>query len=270
MPSADGDLPMLRLLGGLAFGTSARKEELVRSWRDDARTEALYAGHARQRRTDYDADFVAALLVGTANTGVTLVAPVKKLGKGGAPGMQLVAAGEAERRAAERAVVDNMKEADSMLIHGVRLIAEKLGPRAVIFHTDLRNAYNEAWRCTIIQRHIDCSPLHLVISTLMASLSMDSFMLMDDQSAPVRSEDNVQQGAPLLATTSFCIAIHPKVHECDSTLEASVGLDMHFDKMHAHSAATEAERRVTPADIEWPGLDGHGIPVLNVPLGSPG
>eukprot|EP00873_Tetraselmis_striata_P011404 jgi/Tetstr1/431668/TSEL_021197.t1 len=74
MPSADGDLPMLRLLGGgLAFGTSAHKEELVRSWRDDARTEALYyAGHARQRRTDYDADFVAALLVGTTDTGVTL------------------------------------------------------------------------------------------------------------------------------------------------------------------------------------------------------
>eukprot|EP00873_Tetraselmis_striata_P008542 jgi/Tetstr1/428806/TSEL_018793.t1 len=98
--------------------------------------------------------------------------------------------GEAERRAAERAVVDNMKEAyvsvlapsqlgvgisagDSMLIHGVRLIAENLGPRAVIVHTDLRNAYNEAWRRTIIQRHIDCSPLHHVIPALVASLSTD-------------------------------------------------------------------------------------------------
>eukprot|EP00873_Tetraselmis_striata_P017564 jgi/Tetstr1/437828/TSEL_026468.t1 len=98
-----------------------------------------------------------------------LVAPVKKLGEGRAPDVRLVAVREAERRAAERAVVDNMKEAyvsvlapsqlgvgipagESMLIHGVRLIAKKLGPRAVIVHTDLRNAYNEEWRRTIIQR----------------------------------------------------------------------------------------------------------------------
>eukprot|EP00873_Tetraselmis_striata_P004281 jgi/Tetstr1/424545/TSEL_015072.t1 len=87
-----------------------------------------------------------------------LVAPVKKLGEGRAPDVRPVAVGEAERLAAEQAVVDNMKEAyvsvlapsqlgvgipagDSMLIHGVRLIAEKLGPRVVIVHTDLRNAY---------------------------------------------------------------------------------------------------------------------------------
>eukprot|EP00873_Tetraselmis_striata_P019377 jgi/Tetstr1/439641/TSEL_028062.t1 len=160
---------------------------------------------------------------------------------------------------------------DSVLIHGVRLIAEKLGPRAVIVHTDLRNAYNEAWRRAIIQRHIDCSPLH--------------------------------PGAPL-ATTSFCVAIHPEVQQCDTTLEvndgaarfnaddgflvglpehvwpalhafrtsikASVGLEVRFDKMQAYSADMEAARREAPADIEWPELDGHhGIAVLNVPLGSP-
>eukprot|EP00873_Tetraselmis_striata_P016257 jgi/Tetstr1/436521/TSEL_025347.t1 len=104
----------------------------------------------------------------------------------------VAAVGEAERRAAEWAVVDNMKEAyvsvlaasisarrwhisagDSMLIHGVRLIAEKLG--AVIVHTDLRNAYNEAWRRTIIQRHIDCSPLHPVIHALLASRTEEAF-----------------------------------------------------------------------------------------------
>eukprot|EP00873_Tetraselmis_striata_P008775 jgi/Tetstr1/429039/TSEL_019004.t1 len=47
-----------------------RMTELMRSW-DDARTEALYAGHARQRRTDVD--LFAALLVGTADTVVALV-----------------------------------------------------------------------------------------------------------------------------------------------------------------------------------------------------
>eukprot|EP00873_Tetraselmis_striata_P005252 jgi/Tetstr1/425516/TSEL_001527.t1 len=188
-------------------------------------------------------------------------------------------------------------------IHGVRLIAEKLGPRAVIVHTDLRNAYNEAWRRTIIQRHIDCSPLHPVIPALLASLSTDSYLVVDDRSAPLRSEDGVQQGAPL-ATTSFCVAIHPEVQQCDTTLEvndgaarfnaddgflvglpehvwpalhafrtsikASVGLEVRFDKMQAYIADMEAARREAPADIEWPELDGHhGIAVLNVPLGSP-
>eukprot|EP00873_Tetraselmis_striata_P027724 jgi/Tetstr1/447988/TSEL_035292.t1 len=381
-----------------------RMTELVRSW-DDARTEAFYAGHARQRRTD--ADLFAALLVGTADTVVALVedgelsraagrlsskgmgdlsdpailaqlrdkhpsrshpipdaaydipvdeaaltvdmrvpyqqlkqhvaagpsgmrneylrclvgeyapasgpaavramsevasmylqgrlpgwfnrlfasarlvAPVKKLGEGRAPDVRPVAVGEAERRAAERAVVDNMKEAyvsvlapsqlgvgipagDSVLIHGVRLIAEKLGP---------------------------------------PSLSTDSHLVVDDRSAPLRSEDGVQQGAPL-ATTSFCVAIHPEVQQCDTTLEvndgaarfnaddgilvglpehvwpalhafrtsikASVGLEVRSDKMQAYSADMEAARREAPAEIEWPKLDGHhGIAVLNVPLGSP-
>eukprot|EP00873_Tetraselmis_striata_P034269 jgi/Tetstr1/454533/TSEL_041430.t1 len=47
-----------------------RMTELMRSW-DDARSEALYAGHARQRRTDVD--LFAALLVGTADTVVALL-----------------------------------------------------------------------------------------------------------------------------------------------------------------------------------------------------
>eukprot|EP00873_Tetraselmis_striata_P035298 jgi/Tetstr1/455562/TSEL_042381.t1 len=442
-PSRGGRRRLQALAWRFRAFAERRMTELVRSW-DDARTDAFYAGHARQRRTD--ADLFAALLVGTADTVVALVedgelsraagrlsskgmgdlsdpailaqlrdkhpsrshpipdaayaipvdeaaltvdmrvpyqqlkqhvaagpsgmrneylrclvgeyapasgpaavramsevasmylqgrlpgwfnrlfasarlvAPVKKLGEGRAPDVRPVAVGEAERRAAERAVVDNMKEAyvsvlapsqlgvgipagDSVLIHGVRLIAEKLGPRAAIVHTDLRNAYNEAWRRTIIQRHIDCSPLHPVIPALLASLSTDSYLVVDDRSAPLRSEDGVQQGAPL-ATTSFCVAIHPEVQQCDTTLEvndgaarfnaddgilvglpehvwpalhafrtsikASVGLEVRFDKMQAYSADMEAARREAPADIEWPELDGHhGIAVLNVPLGSP-
>eukprot|EP00873_Tetraselmis_striata_P002885 jgi/Tetstr1/423149/TSEL_013917.t1 len=208
-----------------------------------------------------------------------LVAPVKKLGEGRAPDVRHVAVGEAKRRKAERAVVDNMKEAyvsvlapsqlgvgnsagASMLIHGIRLIAEKLGPRA--------------------------------------PPSTDSYLVVDDRSAPLRSEDGVQQGAPL-ATTSFCVAIHPEVQQCDSTLEitdgaarfnaddgfmvglpehvwpalhafrtsikASVGLEVRFDKMQAYNADMEAARREAPADIELNGH--HGIAVLNVPLGSP-
>eukprot|EP00873_Tetraselmis_striata_P027737 jgi/Tetstr1/448001/TSEL_035303.t1 len=429
-PSRGGRRRLQALAWRFRAFAERRMTELVRSW-DDARTEAFYAGHARQRRTD--ADLFAALLVGTADTVVALVedgelsraagrlsskgmgdlsdlailaqlrdkhpsrshpipdaaydipvdeaaltldmrvpyqqlklhvaagpsgmrneylrclvgeyapasgpaavramsevasmylqgrlpgwfnrifasarlvAPVKKLGEGRAPDVRPVAVGEAERRAAERAVVDNMKEAyvsvlapsqlgvgipagDSVLIHGVRLIAEKLGPRAVIVYTDLRNAYNEAWRRTIIQRHIDCSPLHPVIPALLAFLSTDSYLVVDDRSAPLRSEDGVQQGAPL-ATTFFCVAIHPEVQQCDTTLEindgaarfnaddgflvglpehvwpalhafrtsikASVGLEVRFDKMQAYNADMEGARRDAPADIKWPELDGH-------------
>eukprot|EP00873_Tetraselmis_striata_P041730 jgi/Tetstr1/461994/TSEL_007066.t1 len=273
-----------------------RVTELVRSW-DDACTEAFYAGHARQRRTD--TDLFAALLVGTTDTVVALlrdkhpsrshpipdaaydipvdeaaltvdmrvpyqqlkqhvaagpsgmrnelVAPVKKLGEGRAPDVWHVAVGEAERRAAERAVVvDDMKE-----------------------------AYMSPWRRTIIQRHIDCSPLHPVILALLSSLSTDSYLVVDDPSAPLRSEDGVQQGAPL-DTTSFCVAIHPEVQQCDSTLEVNdgaarfnaddgflVGLPEHvWPALHAFRTSIKAS-----VGLE---LDGHhGIAVLNVPLGSP-
>eukprot|EP00873_Tetraselmis_striata_P029894 jgi/Tetstr1/450158/TSEL_037200.t1 len=118
----------------------------------------------------------------------------------------------------------------------------------------------------------------------------DSFLLVDDRSVPLRSEDGVQQGGPL-ATASFCVAIHPEVQDCDSTLEvtdgsarfnaddgylvglpehvspalhafrtsikASVTLEVRFDKMHAYIADMEAARREAPADIRWPMLDGH-------------
>eukprot|EP00873_Tetraselmis_striata_P010294 jgi/Tetstr1/430558/TSEL_020356.t1 len=87
--------------------------------------------------------------------------------------------------------------------------------------------------------------------------------------------DGVQQGAPL-ATTSFCVAIHPDVQQCDTTLEvndgaarfnaddgflvglpehvwpalhafrtsikASVGLEVRFDKMQAYNADMERGR----------------------------
>eukprot|EP00873_Tetraselmis_striata_P003688 jgi/Tetstr1/423952/TSEL_014563.t1 len=276
--TVDMRVPYQQLKQHVAAGPSGMRNEYLRCLVGEY---ALASGPAAVRAMSEGASmYLQGRLPGWFNrlfAFASLVAPVKKLGEGRAPDVRPVAVGEAERRAAERAVVDNMKEAyvsvlapsqlgvgipagDSVLIHDVRLIAEKLGPRAVIVHTDLRNAYNEAWRRTIIQRHIDCSPLHPVIPALLASLSTDSYMVVDDRSAPLRSEDGVQQGAPL-ATTSFCVAIHP---------EASVGLEVRFDKMQAYIADMEAARREAPADIEWPELDGHhGIAVLNVPLGSP-
>eukprot|EP00873_Tetraselmis_striata_P016569 jgi/Tetstr1/436833/TSEL_025611.t1 len=71
----------------------------------------------------------------------------------------------------------------------------------------------------------------------------------------LRSEDaGVRKGAPL-ATISLFVANHPEVEECDNTPEVTGGLSW----------------RKAPVDIEWHELNGHhGIPVLNVPLGSPG
>eukprot|EP00873_Tetraselmis_striata_P043380 jgi/Tetstr1/463644/TSEL_008505.t1 len=61
----------------------------------------------------------------------------------------------------------------------------------------------------------------------------------------------------------------PALHAFRTSIKASVGLEVRFDKMQAYSADKEAARREAPADIEWPELDGHhGIAVLNVPLGS--
>eukprot|EP00873_Tetraselmis_striata_P045141 jgi/Tetstr1/465405/TSEL_010089.t1 len=64
--------------------------------------------------------------------------------------------------------------------------------------------------------------------------------------------------------------VWPALHAFRTSIKASVGLEVLFHKMHAYNADTEATRREAPADIEWPELDGHhGIPVLNLPLGSP-
>eukprot|EP00873_Tetraselmis_striata_P036720 jgi/Tetstr1/456984/TSEL_043649.t1 len=64
--------------------------------------------------------------------------------------------------------------------------------------------------------------------------------------------------------------VWPALHSFHTSIKASVGLEVRFDKMHAYNADMEAARREAPADIEWPEQDGHhGIPVLNVPLGFP-
>eukprot|EP00873_Tetraselmis_striata_P035139 jgi/Tetstr1/455403/TSEL_042235.t1 len=261
-----------------------RMIELVRSW-DDARTEARHAGHARQRRTDA---YLLAARAARRHRGhrgaaavramsevasmylqgrlprwfnrifafARLVAPVKKLGEGGAPDVWHVAVGEAKRRAAERAVVDNVKEAyvsvlapsqlgvgisagDSMLIHGVRLIAEKLGPRAGI-------GVPLATTCFCVAIHPEVRQCDITFE-------------VRDEAARFKADDGCLVGLPW----------PPALHAFRTSIKASVGLEVRFDKMHACNADIEAARREAPADIEWPELKGHhGIPVLNMPLGS--
>eukprot|EP00873_Tetraselmis_striata_P042149 jgi/Tetstr1/462413/TSEL_007419.t1 len=162
-----------------------------------------------------------------------LVAHVKKLGEGGGPDVRHVAVGEAERRAAERAVVDNMNKAyvsvlapsqlrvgisarDFVLIHGVHLIAEKLGPR-------VRRHVGGHKRGGALQRR--------------------------------RWIFGGPAGARLAGSSRLPHA----------SIKASVGLEVRFDKMQAYIADMEAARHEALSDIEW----AHVNPVLNETLGSP-
>eukprot|EP00873_Tetraselmis_striata_P005867 jgi/Tetstr1/426131/TSEL_016459.t1 len=112
-----------------------------------------------------------------------LVAPVKKLGEGEAPDMRHVAVGEAERRSAERAEVDGMKEE---VTYGA---------------------------------------------------------------ARFNAEDGFLVGLPEHVWWAL--------HAFRTSIKASVGLEVRFDKMHAYNADMEAAQREAPVDIEWPELDGH-------------
>eukprot|EP00873_Tetraselmis_striata_P019468 jgi/Tetstr1/439732/TSEL_028151.t1 len=239
--------------------------ELVRSW-DDARTEAFYAGHARQRRTD--ADLFAALLGGTADTVVAL--QLKQHVAAGTSGMRneylrclvgeyalasgpaavyaisevtpmYLQVGEAERRAAERAVVDNMKEAYVSV-----LAPSQLGVGISAGDSMLSIASGSSPR----------SLAHV------PSLFTPTTLEVTDGAARFNADDGFLVGIPE--------HVWPALHAFRTSIKASVGLEVRFDKMQAYIADMEAARREAPADIEWPELDGHhGIAVLSVPLGSP-
>eukprot|EP00873_Tetraselmis_striata_P017269 jgi/Tetstr1/437533/TSEL_026205.t1 len=162
-----------------------------------------------------------------------LVAHVKKLGEGGGPDVRHVAVGEAERRAAERAVVDNMNKAyvsvlapsqlrvgisarDFVLIHGVHLIAEKLGPR--------------------VRRHVGGHKRG-------GALQRRRWIFGGPAGARLAGPSRLPH----------------------ASIKASVGLEVRFDKMQAYIADMEAARHEALSDIEW----AHGNPVLNETLGSP-
>eukprot|EP00873_Tetraselmis_striata_P001515 jgi/Tetstr1/421779/TSEL_012682.t1 len=90
----------------------------------------------------------------------------------------------------------------------------------------------------------------------------DNTLEVTDGAARFNADDGFLVGLPE--------HVRPALHAFRTSIKASVGLEVRFDKMHAYNADMEAARREAPAVIEWPELDGHhGIPVLNVPIGSP-
>eukprot|EP00873_Tetraselmis_striata_P005750 jgi/Tetstr1/426014/TSEL_016361.t1 len=115
--------------------------------------------------------------------------------------------------------------------------------------------------CMRLSLHSDVDMVHMP-----AEMSMET----------ARGIYRLPRSGALLATTSFCVAIHPEVPQCDNTLKvtdgaasfnadngyltglpehvwraprairtsikASVGREARFDKMHAYNADMEAAR----------------------------
>eukprot|EP00873_Tetraselmis_striata_P019020 jgi/Tetstr1/439284/TSEL_027725.t1 len=96
----------------------------------------------------------------------------------------------------------------------------------------------------------------------MLRLLCDSTLEVTDGPARFNANDGYLVGLPE--------HVQPALHAFRTSIKASVGLEVRSDKMLAYIAYMEAALHETPADTEWPELDGHrGTPVLNVPLGSP-
>ena len=237
------------------------------------------------------------------------------------PDARPVAIGEADRRVFGRVVMKvlapayrevlhpqqlavGVKAGDTILIHGVRLLMEQLGDRAVVVHTDLKNAYNEEWRESIFSTLMRRPALRAAVQPFRAAMSTDAFLVVGGRPGLVTSSEGVQQGDPL-STGAFCLPIHEYVRRADEALRArggacrffaddgylvglpedvwpalarltedllqQTGLEMQVSKVEAYSADLQAAQAGAPAGIRWPELDGHhGMTVLNVPVcGSP-
>eukprot|EP00973_Karenia_brevis_P042117 5830296-Karenia_brevis.AAC.1 len=112
----------------------------------------------------------------------------------------------------------------TLLVFGMRSMME-LHPEWVIVRLDLRNAYNEIKRASVLQRLLDSPNLQCLAPLFHATHSVSSpiFLAADGlHRAAFDSEEGVQQGdGP--ASASFCAGIHPEVKALDSELAAHGG-----------------------------------------------
>ena len=194
-------------------------------------------------------------------------------------------------------------DGDGILVHGIRLLMEKLGPDAVVVHLDVQNAYNALRRLALLQRHQQVPDLADLMPTLVAALGSEAPLVVDGRVDLVTSAEGIQQGSPL-STPDFCVAIHPEVKAADAELSAKGGavrfyaddgylvglpadvwpvfhrlraalldaLDLHVHddyKTTAYSADMERAQVGAPPGVRWPQLDGHyGLEVLVLTLPS--
>ena len=253
----------------------------------------------------------------------TLVAPVKKPPAAGAvPDCRPLVVQEPLRCVTERTVMEchadvyrahlapqqlavGVANGDGILVHGIRLLMEKLGDDAVAVHLDVKNAYNDVRRVALLRRHQNIPDLADVMPTLIAALGSEASLVVDGRVGLVSSAEGIQQGSPL-STPDFCVSIHPEVIAADAELSAKGGavrfyaddgylvglpadvwpvfrrlqealfaaLDLHVHddtKTKAYSVNMAAAQVGAPPGIERQHLDGHyGLEVLGVPLGSEG
>jgi len=104
----------------------------------------------------------------------------------------------------------------SMLLYGLRLMIEQQ-PNWVIVRLDLRNAYNEVMRSKVLERTNHQPHLRTLVPAMWATYVHESDIYLDARSAPVdfKSAEGMQQGDGL-ASSGFCVGIHPEVLDLDA------------------------------------------------------
>ena len=114
----------------------------------------------------------------------------------------------------------------SVLVHAVRLALEA-NPGQVVVKCDLKNAFNEVQRATMIDRVLH-SPVKAIAPLLHALYKHSTHIYINKNGGRLRggaegdSQEGAQQGCAL-AAMAFCIAIHPEVLRLDERLRETGG-----------------------------------------------
>ena len=114
----------------------------------------------------------------------------------------------------------------SVLVHAVRLALEA-NPGQVVVKCDLKNAFNEVQRATMIDRVLH-SPVKAIAPLLHALYKHNTHIYINKNGGRLRggaegdSQEGAQQGCAL-AAMAFCIAIHPEVLRLDERLRETGG-----------------------------------------------
>ena len=112
----------------------------------------------------------------------------------------------------------------SLLVFGARALLE-LHPDWVIVKIDLRNAYNEISRAKIFERLCENPELRDLAPFFWCTHAAESDVFLAANGLPLASfwsSDGVHQGDPL-ASSAFCVGIHPEVCKLDQAVAAHGG-----------------------------------------------
>jgi len=201
-----------------------------------------------------------------------MVAPVKAVpaDAGMAPDVRPIGIGECLRRAIHKSVIAQMKPSLaehlwpqqvaigvagglSILIFGVRLVLEVF-PGWVVVKIDLRNAYNEICRASVLQRLAEVPHVRDLVPPMWANYLPESMVFIPGEgsaTADFSSAEGVQQGEPM-AGAGFCVGIHPEVCQLDAELNAVGGMAK-FDMDDGYA--------VGPPEVVFPAVQRFAVAV---------